>query len=184
MATWVQVYSIYKLVLSSHHPSSTSEIIAYQLLIVQHSKKFEYPSWSQCDIEFHQWGAANQYTKSVISTINMPRICEDMLAHLIHQHLELAAHLAINQPVWSRLQVHSQICLLPRWTPCYILPQQARLILPNLWTTVILPALHSYIKQWQHLIIFSAHIITYPHDFMTMLVLWLSTELKLYNTAD
>ena len=56
MATWVQVYSIYKLVLSSHHPSSTSEIIAYQLLIVQHSKKFEYPSWSQYDIEFHQWG--------------------------------------------------------------------------------------------------------------------------------
>ena len=75
MATWVQVYSIYKLVLTSHHPSSTSEIIAYQLLIVQHSKKFEYPSWSQYyDIEFHQWGAANQHTKSVISTINMPRI--------------------------------------------------------------------------------------------------------------
>ena len=74
MATWVQVYSIYKLVLSSHHPSSTSEIIAYQLLIVQHSKKFEYLSWSQYEIEFHQWGADNQHTKSVISTINMPCI--------------------------------------------------------------------------------------------------------------
>ena len=63
IATWVQVYSIYMLVLSAHHPSSTSELIAYQLLIVQHSKKFEYPSWLQYDIEFRQWAAANQYTK-------------------------------------------------------------------------------------------------------------------------
>ena len=63
IATWVQVYSIYMLVLSSHHPSSTSELIAYQLLIVQHSKKFEYPLWLQYDIEFRQWAAANQYTK-------------------------------------------------------------------------------------------------------------------------
>ena len=63
IATWVQVYSIYMLILSSHHPSSTSELIAYQLLIVQHSNKFEYPSWLQYDIEFHHWAAAKQFTK-------------------------------------------------------------------------------------------------------------------------
>lgn len=51
------------LVLSSHHPSLTSELIAYQLLIVQHSKKFEYPSWLQYDIEFRQWAAASRFTK-------------------------------------------------------------------------------------------------------------------------
>ena len=62
-ATWVQVYSIYMLVLSSHHPCSTSELATYQLLIVQHSKMFECPSWLQYDIEFHQWAAANRFTK-------------------------------------------------------------------------------------------------------------------------
>ncbi len=36
------------------------ELIAYQLVIVQHSKRFEYPSWLHYDI---QWGAATKFTQ-------------------------------------------------------------------------------------------------------------------------
>ena len=49
--SWVQVYSIYMLVFSSQYPNWTSELISYQLFIVQHSKKFEYPLWLQHDTD-------------------------------------------------------------------------------------------------------------------------------------
>jgi len=39
IGTWVQVYTIYMLAFCSYHPESTSE---YHLLIVNHSKRFEY----------------------------------------------------------------------------------------------------------------------------------------------
>ena len=59
IATWVQVYSTYMLVLGSSSPHLLPDLIAYQLLIVQHSKKFEYPSWLRYDVDFRQWAAAN-----------------------------------------------------------------------------------------------------------------------------
>ena len=62
IATWVQVYSIYMLILASKYPDSITELIAYQLMIVQHSAKFEYPSWLHYDTDFRQWAAANKYT--------------------------------------------------------------------------------------------------------------------------
>ena len=43
IATWVQVYSTYMLVLGSAFPNHLPELIAYQLLIVQHSKKIWIP---------------------------------------------------------------------------------------------------------------------------------------------
>ena len=39
IATWVQVYSTYMLVLASTFPDQLPELIAYQLLIVQHSRR-------------------------------------------------------------------------------------------------------------------------------------------------
>ncbi len=63
IATWVQVYSIYMLILASKHPDHLPELIAYQLLIVQHARKFEYPSWLHYDTDFRQWAAANNYRK-------------------------------------------------------------------------------------------------------------------------
>ena len=44
----------------AYHPESTSE---YQLLMVNHSKGFEYPAWLHYDTEFRRWAATNQYTQ-------------------------------------------------------------------------------------------------------------------------
>ena len=54
---WVQEYSTYMLALASSFPELLLELIAYQLLIVQHRHKFEYPSRLRYDIEFQQWSA-------------------------------------------------------------------------------------------------------------------------------
>lgn len=67
IATWVQVYSTYMLVLASKFPDSLPELIAYQLFIVQHSTKFRYPSWLHYDTEFRQWAAANKHAKDMVS---------------------------------------------------------------------------------------------------------------------
>ena len=61
IATWVQVYTIYMLVLATSVPDQLPELIAYQLLIAQHSRRFEYPSWLRYDMEFRQWAAMNNY---------------------------------------------------------------------------------------------------------------------------
>ena len=45
------------LVLATKHPEALPELIAYQLLIVQHSQKFRYPSWLRYDIDFCTWAA-------------------------------------------------------------------------------------------------------------------------------
>lgn len=42
-------------------PRPPTELIAYQLIIVQHSRKFEYPSRLRYDIDFLQWVALNWY---------------------------------------------------------------------------------------------------------------------------
>ena len=57
IATWVQVFSTYMLVLATKHPEALPELISYQLLIVQHSQKFRYPSWLRYDIDFRMWAA-------------------------------------------------------------------------------------------------------------------------------
>jgi hypothetical protein len=57
IATWVQVFSSYMLVLSTKYPEALPELISYQLLIVQHSQKFRYPSWLRYDIDFRTWAA-------------------------------------------------------------------------------------------------------------------------------
>ena len=51
------------LVLASSFPEQLPELIAYQLLIVQHSCRFQYPSWLRYDIEFRQWSAQNNFVK-------------------------------------------------------------------------------------------------------------------------
>ncbi len=51
------------LVLASKFPESLPELIAYQLLIVQHSIKFRYPSWLHYDTEFRQWAAVYHHKK-------------------------------------------------------------------------------------------------------------------------
>ena len=61
IAAWVRVYSIYMLYLGHGFPELLPELIAYQLFIVQHSLKFEYPSWLHYDMEFRQWAAANKF---------------------------------------------------------------------------------------------------------------------------
>ena len=61
IATWIQVYSIYFLAMASHFKEMVPELIAYQLCIVQHSKRFEYPSWLHYDVEFRQWAAATKF---------------------------------------------------------------------------------------------------------------------------
>ena len=60
IASWVQVFSTYMLALSTKFPESLPELIAYQLLIVQHSR---YSSWLHYDIEFHRWGAQTKARK-------------------------------------------------------------------------------------------------------------------------
>ena len=45
------------LVLGTVHPETLPELISYQLLIVQHSQKFRYPSWLCYDIDFRTWVA-------------------------------------------------------------------------------------------------------------------------------
>ena len=49
------------LVLGSTFPDQLPELIAYQLLIVKHSIKFEYPSWLRYDVDFRQWAASNGF---------------------------------------------------------------------------------------------------------------------------
>lgn len=46
--------------MTSQFKDMVPELIAYQLVIVQHSKRFEYPSWLHYDI---QWGAATKFTQ-------------------------------------------------------------------------------------------------------------------------
>ena len=57
IATWVQIFSSYMLVLATKHPEALPELISYQLLIVQHGQKFRYPSWLRYDIDFRTWAA-------------------------------------------------------------------------------------------------------------------------------
>ena len=45
------------LVQATKHPEALPELISYQLLIVQHSQKFSYPSWLRYDIDFRTWAA-------------------------------------------------------------------------------------------------------------------------------
>lgn len=59
IATWIEVFSIYILALAPKYPDMLPELTAYQLLIVQHSRRFEYPSWLRYDMEFRQWAAIN-----------------------------------------------------------------------------------------------------------------------------
>ena len=61
IATWVQVYSTYMLVLGSAFPDQLPDFIAYQLLIVKHSVKFDYPSWLRYKVDFRQWAAATGF---------------------------------------------------------------------------------------------------------------------------
>ena len=46
------------LVLGSAFPNQLSKLIAYQLLIVKNSIKFEYPFWLRYDIDFRQWAVS------------------------------------------------------------------------------------------------------------------------------
>ncbi len=68
IATWVQLYSTYILILSSRHPQALPELIAYQLFIVKAAKKFRYPSWLYYDTEYQKWAAATHCQEW--STIN------------------------------------------------------------------------------------------------------------------
>ncbi len=68
IATWVQLYSTYTLILSSRHPQVLPELIAYQLFIVKAAKKFRYPSWLYYDTEFRKWATTTHYQEW--STIN------------------------------------------------------------------------------------------------------------------
>ena len=47
------------LILASRYPEQAQELMSYQLFIVRHCRKFEYPSWLQYDTEYRQWAAAN-----------------------------------------------------------------------------------------------------------------------------
>ena len=47
--------------------------MSYQLFIVRHSRKFEYPSWLQYDTEYRQWAAANNSMELVSDPA--PDIC-------------------------------------------------------------------------------------------------------------
>lgn len=55
--TWVQVFSSYILVLGTRYPDTLPELISYQLLILQHSQKFQYSSWLCYDMDFQTWAA-------------------------------------------------------------------------------------------------------------------------------
>ncbi len=68
IATWVQLYSTYILILSSRHPQALPELIAYQLFIVKAAKKFRYPSWLYYDTEYRKWAATTHCQEW--STIN------------------------------------------------------------------------------------------------------------------
>ncbi len=61
IATWVQLYSTYMLILSSKHPQALPELISHQLFIVKAAMKFEYPSWLYYDTEYRKWAAATQH---------------------------------------------------------------------------------------------------------------------------
>ena len=49
------------LTLASRYVDQLPELIAYQLFIVQHSRKFDFPSWLHYDIEFRRWAAGNKF---------------------------------------------------------------------------------------------------------------------------
>lgn len=49
------------LVLGSAFPDQLPELIAYQLLIVKHSVKFDYPSWLRYNVDFRQWAASTGF---------------------------------------------------------------------------------------------------------------------------
>ena len=61
IATWVQVYNTYMFVLGSAFPDQLPNFIAYQLLIVKHSVKFDYPSWLRYEVDFRQWAVATGF---------------------------------------------------------------------------------------------------------------------------
>lgn len=60
IATWVQLFCTYTLILASKHPDSFPDLVSYQLLIVKQARKFRYPSWLYYDIEFRKNAAATR----------------------------------------------------------------------------------------------------------------------------
>ena len=70
------------LVLGAAFPDQLPQLIAYQLLIVKHSIKFEYPSWLWYDIDFRQWAASNGYHTCLKFTLNSMRL---LLPHKARQ---------------------------------------------------------------------------------------------------
>ena len=57
IATWVEVYATYVLVLGSQFPEALLDLVSYELFIVKHSKRFRYPSWLFYDVEYRKWAA-------------------------------------------------------------------------------------------------------------------------------
>ena len=54
IATWVQLFSTYMLILAQRYPNSLTDLIQYQLLLVKQARKFRYPSWLYYDTEFRK----------------------------------------------------------------------------------------------------------------------------------
>ena len=59
IATWIEVFSTYTLVLVSLFPEYLPHLVSYQLTIVKLSKWFRYPSWLYYNLEFRKWAATN-----------------------------------------------------------------------------------------------------------------------------
>ena len=60
IATWVQLFSTYMLILAQRYPNSLTDLIQYQLLLVKQARKFRYPSWLYYDTEFRKAASSDR----------------------------------------------------------------------------------------------------------------------------
>ena len=69
ITSWLEAFSIYYLILSSHFPHRWKDLIQYQLLILRTHRQFAGRVWLACDRAFREHAAASNLTDW--STINV-----------------------------------------------------------------------------------------------------------------
>ena len=131
IATWVEVYATYVLVLSSQFPETLPDLVSYKLFIVKNSKRFRYPSLLFYDVEYRKWAAIHcirnwSTTNSELYSLaftGQALACYKLVPHLPggrRQRLSTVSA-AYHQPSWS--PTTTTISSTP--SPLYSWPGQA-----------------------------------------------------------
>ena len=66
LATWIQCFSIYMVVVTRKRPERLAEMVAYQMIITKASQKYRWPSWLIYDQNFRMEAAGNSQAWSKV----------------------------------------------------------------------------------------------------------------------